>query len=314
MAVSLDGLSDPSPTRLAVQVADHHRLRRQVVVGDAARLDHHQLRPGNPGGHVARGPGDQVVAHELGVQRADRLAQRLIQGFPRCSAPASLACAHSSEAAPRLPVARRSRMRAQPVHDLVRPAPEIVVQPHVLGVQLVVHVRAGRVRPVDVPVDPAHGGRRGRHVRVGARGDRRVDGRTQRRPLPGPDHAERAPGDVRVDLHERRALDQAARHHELGHRHARGAERVDDHPGAERGRLEQRPVDLRRGGGQRQAHDGAGQAGRPPAPNDCRPPSPARSARARPAARPWPSRPAAAAATRRAAGPRRRTRRGPRWR
>jgi len=108
---------------------------------------------------------------------------------------------------------------AQPVHDLVRAAPEIVVQLHVLGVQLVVHVRAGLVRPVDVLLDPAHSGRRGRDVRVDARGDGRVDGRTQRRPLPGPDHGQRAPGDVGVDLHERGALDQAAGHHDLSHRH-----------------------------------------------------------------------------------------------
>ena len=62
---------------LAVQVADHHRLRGQVVVGHAARLDHHELRgPRDAGRHVARRPGHQAVADQFGVQRAHGLPQR----------------------------------------------------------------------------------------------------------------------------------------------------------------------------------------------------------------------------------------------
>src|SRR6201986_3915685 len=84
--------------------------------------------------------------------------------------------------------------RPQPVHGLVLAPAEVVVQPHVFRVEPVVHIGAGRIWLVYVGVDPAHGVGRGRHVRVGARGDRRVDGRTQGPPLPGTDHAERAPG------------------------------------------------------------------------------------------------------------------------
>ncbi len=247
----------------------------QVVVGDAARLDHHQVgaaraRAGHPGGDVARGPGDQVVLHERGVQGADlvagagdRRSSRVIGGHRWLPSGLGVSCSLASVAGEfraarpggEHPVAEGP----QPVHDLVGAAAEVVVQPHVLGVQLVVDVGAGRVGRVHRVLLAAHGRGGGRHVGVGARRDRGVDGRAERGALAGGDDAERAPQHVRVDLHHERVLEQAAGHHELGDPAAGGGERVDDDPGAERGRFHQRPVDVRRPGGQGEAHDRAGQ-------------------------------------------------------
>src|SRR5580704_19109498 len=56
----------------------------------------------------------------------------------------------------------------EPVHDLIGAAPEVVVQQHVLGVELIVDVRAARVRLVGARVHLAHRGRGGRDVGVGA--------------------------------------------------------------------------------------------------------------------------------------------------
>ena len=141
----------------------------------------------------------------------------------------------------------------------LEPAAEVVVQPLVLRVQLVVDVGAGRVGRVHRVLLAAHGRGGGRHVRVGARRDRGVDGRAERGALAGGDDAERAPQHVRVDLHHERVLEQPAGHHELGDPAAGGRERVDDDPGAERGRFDQGPVDIGRPGGQGEAHDDAGQ-------------------------------------------------------
>ena len=72
-------------------------------------------------------------------------------------------------------------------------------------------------------------------------------------------------------------------------------ERVDDDPGAERGRLDQGPVDVRRPGGQGQPDDQRRTGGGRPARCGCRSASPARSARARRPAGPRPRRTAARA-------------------
>src|ERR1700744_4537217 len=79
-------------------------------------------------------------------------------GMPR------LARSTSSRSSPRGAGQRPVPDRAQPVHDLVLAPAEIVVQPHVLRVQLVVHLGAGAVGPVDAGLDPAHGRGPGRHV------------------------------------------------------------------------------------------------------------------------------------------------------
>ena len=63
-------LDDP-----AVEVADDHVLRRELVVGDAARLDHEQVVTGHAGRDVAGGPHHEPVADQLGVQRAHLAAQ-----------------------------------------------------------------------------------------------------------------------------------------------------------------------------------------------------------------------------------------------
>src|SRR5690606_5204059 len=66
---------------LALEVADDHAVGRELVVGHPARLDHHQVVAGDPAGHVARGPDDEVVADQLGVQGGDAFAQLLDGGL-----------------------------------------------------------------------------------------------------------------------------------------------------------------------------------------------------------------------------------------
>ena len=68
---------------VAVEVADDHRRRGELVVGHPGRLDHHEVLAGHPPGDVARGPGDQPVAGELAVQARHRLAQRADGGVDR---------------------------------------------------------------------------------------------------------------------------------------------------------------------------------------------------------------------------------------
>src|SRR3954447_17738278 len=58
----------------AVEVADGDPLPGQLLVHDAAALDHEQVLAGHPLGDVAGGPGHQPVAGEVGVQRGDVLA------------------------------------------------------------------------------------------------------------------------------------------------------------------------------------------------------------------------------------------------
>ncbi len=91
-------------------------------------------------------------------------------------------------------------------------------------------------------------------ARLGAGGDGPEHRRAEGRCLVGGAQLERPAGDVGVDLHDQRALlGQAAAGHDLPDRHAVRLERLDDHPRPERGRLDQRPVDLLGGRGQRGA-------------------------------------------------------------
>jgi hypothetical protein len=146
------------------------------------------------------------------------------------------------------------------VHDLIPAAPEVVVQAGVLGVQLVIDRGPGGVGEIGGRPGAAHGRGGGRHVGVGSGRDGRVDGRAERGSLRRPDHGERAVDHIGVDLHDHGILDKAAGGHELGDRDTGRGERVDDHPGAERGGLKQRLVDLGGAGGQGEADDDAGQA------------------------------------------------------
>ena len=57
---SVLALHDP-----ALEVADDHVLRRQVVVGDAAGLDHQQVVTGDACGDVAGRPHHEPVADQL---------------------------------------------------------------------------------------------------------------------------------------------------------------------------------------------------------------------------------------------------------
>ena len=148
----------------------------------------------------------------------------------------------------------------QPVHHVVGAPAEVVVQPRVLGVQPVIAVGGRLVGPVDAVAPAAHHGSGRPHVRVGAGRDRGVDGRAERGRLGAGGRVHRHPQHVGVRLHQERVPQQAAGRDELGHRDAAGAEGLDDLPGAERGRLDQRPVDLLRPGGQGQADDQAGEA------------------------------------------------------
>src|SRR3954471_17305501 len=74
---------------------------------------------------------------------------------------------------------------AQLVHHIVAATAEVVVQPAVAGVELVVDVRRSGVRQVGVTALLAHHGRRLPDVGVAAGGDGRVDGRAERRTLLG---------------------------------------------------------------------------------------------------------------------------------
>ena len=69
--------------QVAVEVADHHRVGVELVVGDPGGLDHEQVVAGDAGGDVAGGPHDEPVAGQLGVQLGDLCAQvvdRLVDG------------------------------------------------------------------------------------------------------------------------------------------------------------------------------------------------------------------------------------------
>ena len=58
-----------------VQVDEHHRARVELVVADAARLDHDQVRVRHARRDVPARPRDQPVANELRVEIGDGLAQ-----------------------------------------------------------------------------------------------------------------------------------------------------------------------------------------------------------------------------------------------
>ncbi len=60
----------------ALEVGDHHRLRRELVVADPRGLDHQQLPAGHPGRDVAGRPDDQLVPRQLGVQVTHLATQR----------------------------------------------------------------------------------------------------------------------------------------------------------------------------------------------------------------------------------------------
>jgi hypothetical protein len=77
--VSLDGASSPSTT-LPSKIDDDHRLRRQLVVGDAARLDHHELLAGHARRDVAARPGDEAAAATAPNRAAPRAGISLDAG------------------------------------------------------------------------------------------------------------------------------------------------------------------------------------------------------------------------------------------
>src|SRR4051794_26164386 len=61
--------------QVAGEVADHDRVGVEVVVGDAAGLDDHELVAGDAGGEVPARPRDELVAGQLGVEGAHLVAQ-----------------------------------------------------------------------------------------------------------------------------------------------------------------------------------------------------------------------------------------------
>ncbi|MNI74505.1 hypothetical protein D3C73_1305930 [compost metagenome] len=71
-----------SPDGCAVQVSDHHELRRELVIGDAGWLDDHEVVTRDTARHVACGPNDQFVAGQFGMQIADVPAD-LRDGFQK---------------------------------------------------------------------------------------------------------------------------------------------------------------------------------------------------------------------------------------
>src|SRR3954468_15574098 len=147
----------------------------------------------------------------------------------------------------------------QRVHDVVLAAAEVVVQRDVVLVEAVVELGAVLVRLVDVAAHLAH--RLGRRVDVGIRavGDRGVHRRSEGGALVGVDEVQRPADDVGVDLHDHGVLEQPAGDDELTHLEPRLLERVDDHAGAEGGRLDERPVDVLRPRRELQADDRAAQ-------------------------------------------------------
>ena len=133
------------------------------------------------------------------------------------------------------------------------------MQQRVLREQRVVGGRRLFVRRVDVPVELAHRLPGCSHIGVGAGGDGRVDGRAERWPLVARDGGDRHPQDVAVGLHEEAVPQQPAGDDELGDRHPARVERLDDGAGAERGGLEQGPVDLFRASGEGRAEHEPGE-------------------------------------------------------
>ena len=213
------GVADGALTAVddvAVEVADGDALpasgRRRTT---PLPLMTNRSSPGTRCGHVARRPGDQPVAGQLGVQaatcaRSSRCVPRSVTAStagmpPRRGRRRPIAGASACTA-----TRRRQRPRgAQP--DIVAATAEVVVQLHVLGVQRVVGVRSLLVGHVGVAPHLAH--RRGRrvHVRIGAR---RRPPRGWPSPVPAPasesitDSGRRH--DVGVDLHQE-ARSSAAR-------------------------------------------------------------------------------------------------------
>ena len=250
--------------QMAVQVADHHVVGGQLVVEHPGRLDHEQVRAADPGRHVARGPGHQAVAGQLGVQVGHLAPDQPHQvlGLDRDGHAGSSSRTAASTSSP---PARRTGRRTpppqlpQPVHHRVAAAAEVVVHSSVLGVELVVDGGVGRVRGVGARLRAPHHLRRRGDVGVGAGGHGGVDRRAQRRRLVGGGQGERQVEHVGVDLHHQPVLQQPTGDDELGDRDAGGVEGLHDRPGAERGGLDQGPVDVLRAGGQGLADDHPGQ-------------------------------------------------------
>ena len=122
----------------------------------------------------------------------------------------------------------------------------------VLREELVVHVSARRVRDVGRLLDPAHHGGSSGNVGVQPGGDRGVDGRPDRRRLVRGGDGDRAAQHVRVDLHQQPVALEPAGDDEFSDGHPCGLERLDDHPGAVGGGLDEGQVDLFWGGGERE--------------------------------------------------------------
>ena len=187
--VALDGGSE--------EIADDHRLRRELVEGDAAGLDDHQLLARHAGREVAARPAHEPVADELRVQLGDLGAEIVARVARRTDAPAS---------------GRTAKL----VHHRAG-APEMIVQRRVVAVDLVVAIRRAAVGQVAVAAHLSHRRRRVANVVVAAGGDSGVDRRAERRSLVRVDDVQRTPKHVRVDLHQQRVLDQAAGDRELPH-------------------------------------------------------------------------------------------------
>ena len=115
--------------------------------------------------------------------------------------------------------------------------------------------------------------------------------RAERGSLPGCRNGDLATEDVGEDLHQQRVtLGKAAARDDRIDRQPRLLERLDDHARAERRRLDQRPVDLRRARRERHADEQAAAGRRRPARSGSRSTSRARADRTRPAEAPTPPR------------------------
>ena len=133
----------------------------------------------------------------------------------------------------------------QPAHHVVAAAPEEIVEPHVLTVEDVVRLTILGPGRVARSAQVRHRPRRIADRVERAAGNGAEHRRTERRRLARARDRDLTAGDVREHLHDERvALGQAAARDECADRETRALERLDDHAGAERGRLDQRAIDV----------------------------------------------------------------------
>ena len=198
------------------------------------RLDDEQIGTGNPGADVAGGPDHEAVPREFGMQRADllphrgdRRLERLVhRSFPIGHALASSRSCRSRfitslPPRPKWSCSRRysaySRSYTSAACGSGRYTARVTRPIVSLAARTFSYAPAATAAWIAEP---------------------------KRRSLIGADDRDRHAQHVGVQLHQRTVAQQPTGDDELPHRYAGHAERLDDHPGAERRRLEQCPVSL----------------------------------------------------------------------